>query len=581
MKKAYIFLISFSIIINLPETLFSQVQPNPDSVRAQRARMLKEQTEAYNNKVFTHADTLRGSITPERAWWDIQRYDVTIKPDFVKKFTSGSDLITYKVTKEYQPGMQIDLQEPLQIDSVIFNKKEKLSFTQEGNAWHVHVPHQKVGSINKVEVFFHGYPHIAKRPPWDGGWTFTEDSLGRPWMTVCCQGLGASVWYPCKDHQSDEPDKGASLTMIAPDTLVAVSNGRLQFRKENGDGTATTQWSVSDPISNYCIIPYIGKYVHFHEDFKGRKGPLDLDYWVLDYNLQRARNYMPDEVHHMLQAFEYWYGPYPFYEDGYKLVDVQNTGMEHQSAVAYGNNYAFGYRGRDESGTGYGLKSDFIILHESGHEWMGNNITTNDLADMWVHEGFTNYAEALYVEYRWGTDAANAYNFGERRNIRNDRPIIARYGVNEEGSSDMYYKGANMLNSIRHSLGNDSLFHKILIGINKTFYHKTVTSSEIENYISAQAGFNYSKVFYQYLHTVQIPELDYYFSADRKKVFYKYTNCIAGFNLPLVLQNNASTIRIIPDENWQSISLKDDRQADLFNVKDINFMYYITVKKGK
>lgn len=559
----------------------AQVQPDADSVRAQRKRMIAEQTDAYVHRVFTHADTLRGSVTPERAWWDVQRYDITIKPDFDRKYTEGNDLITYKVIKAQHPGMQIDLQQPLHIDSVIFNGKEKLVFTHEGNVWHVHVPHQKAGSINTVNIFFHGNPQIAIRPPWDGGWTFTKDSLGRPWMTVCCQGLGASVWYPCKDYQGDEPDKGASLTMIAPDTLVAVSNGRLQFRKENGDGTATTKWAVVNPISNYCIIPYIGKYVHFHEDFKGLKSPLDLDYWVLDYNLQRAKNYMPEQVHNMLHAFEYWYGPYPFYEDGYKLVDVQHTGMEHQSAVAYGNNYAFGYRGRDESGTGYGLKFDFIIIHESGHEWMGNNITTKDLADMWVHESFTNYAEALFTEYMWGKDAGNAYNFGVRKNIRNDRPIIAHYGVNEEGSGDMYPKGSNMLHSIRESLGNDSLFRKIWIGINKTFYHKTVNSSDIEHYISQQAGFDYSKVFYQYLHTVQVPEFDFYFSAGRKKVFYRYTNCVEGFNLSLVLQSKTARMRIIPNEKWQSISLKNDDQAALFNAKDINFLYYLTVKEGK
>lgn len=578
MKRIIVLLVH---ITTLSVIAFAQVQPNADSVRAQRKRMIAEQSEAYQHRVFTHADTLRGSITPERAWWDVQRYDITICPDFDKKYTRGNDLIAYKVVKEQQPGMQIDLQKPLLIDSVIFNGKRKLSFTQEGNVWHVHAPYQKVGSINTVNVFFHGNPQVARRPPWDGGWTFTRDSLGRPWMTVCCQGLGASVWYPCKDHQSDEPDKGASLTMITPDTLVAVSNGRLQFRKENGDGTATTRWAVLNPISNYCIIPYIGKYVHFHENFKGLKGPLDLDYWVLDYNLQRAESYMPTQVHNMLHAFEYWYGPYPFYEDGYKLVDVQHTGMEHQSAVAYGNDYAFGYRGRDESGTGYGLKFDFIIVHESGHEWMGNNITTNDLADMWVHEGFTNYAEALFTEYMWGKAAGNAYNFGVRKNIKNDRPIVAHYGVNEEGSGDMYPKGSNMLHSIRQSLGDDSLFHKIWIGLNKTFYHKTVDASDIEHYISQMASFDYSKVFYQYLHTVQIPEFDYYFSADHKEVFYRYTNCVEGFDLPLVLQNDDSRIRIVPNEKWQSMSLKNEKQEALFNAKDINFLYYLTVKEGR
>ncbi|ANI90671.1 peptidase M1 [Arachidicoccus ginsenosidimutans] len=542
--------------------------------------MLQEQREAYEHRVFTHADTLRGSITPERAWWDVQRYDITIKPDFDKKYTAGDNLITYKVMSEKQPAMQIDLQEPLLIDSIVYNEKEKLSFTKEGNAWHVKTPHQKAGSINKVDVFFHGYPQTAKLPPWDGGWTFTRDSLGRPWMTVCCQGLGASVWYPCKDHQSDEPDKGASLTMIAPDTLVAVANGRLQFRKENSDGTATTKWAVVNPISNYCIIPYIGKYVNFHEDFNGLKGHLDLDYWVLDYNLQKAKNYLPEQVHNMLHSMEYWYGPYPFYEDSYKLVDVQHTGMEHQSAVAYGNHYAFGYRGRDLSGTGWGSKWDFIVVHESGHEWFGNSITTKDLADMWVHEGFTNYSETLFVEYMWGKDAGNAYNFGIRKNIVNDRPIIARYGVNEEGSGDMYYKGSNMLHAIRHSINDDSLFRKIWHGLASTFYHQTVTSAQIEHYISKHAGFDYSKVFDQYLRTTQIPELEYYFSTDKKEVYYRWTNCVTGFNLPLALNSKDTGIKIYPATTWKHTTL-NEKQTALFNPKDIEYMYYISVKESK
>lgn len=531
----------------------------------------------YKNRVFTHADTLRGSNGPERTWWDIQRYDITVKPDFTSKSAPGVDLITYIVVGDVQPAMQLDLQAPLRIDSVLYNGKQSLPFTREGNAWHVKTPHQKMGSVNTVAVYFSGTPHESTRPPWSGGWTWALDSLGRPWMTVTCQGLGASLWYPCKDYQGDEPDKGASLTIIAPDTLVAVSNGRLQFTRNNGDGTATTKWAVVNPISNYCIIPYIGKYQHFHEDFQGEKGHLDLDYWVLDYNLEKAKSYMPEQVHNMLHSMEHWFGPYAFYEDGYKLVDVQHPGMEHQSAVAYGNHYAFGYRGRDGSGTGLGLKWDFIIIHESGHEWFGNNITTKDLADMYVHEGYTNYSETLFVDYMYGKDSGNAYNYGTRRGIRNDRPVIARYGVNEQGSGDMYPKGGNMLHSIRHSMDDDERFRQILRGMNKTFYHQTVTTQQIERYLSDHAGFDYQKVFDQYLRTTQVPDLEYYFSPDHKKVFYHYTNCVPGFNLPLVLKNDQARVRILPTEEWKSSELKGS-EAELFRDADILKMYYIGVK---
>ncbi|RYZ39984.1 MAG: M1 family peptidase [Sphingobacteriales bacterium] len=531
----------------------------------------------YQNKTFTRADTLRGSVTPERAWWDIQRYDLTVQPDYVKKSSVGSNLITYIVTNGDNPGvLQLDLQEPLHIDKVVANGKKKLTFKQDGNAWFINTGKQKAGTSNTIEVFFSGTPHESTRPPWSGGWTFTKDSLGRPWMTVTCQGLGASIWYPCKDYQGDEPDKGASLTMIAPDSLVAVANGRQDFRRVNKDGTATTKWSVVNPISNYCLIPYIGKYVQFHEDYNGEKGKLDLDYWVLDYNLAKAKAYLPIETRNMMASMEYWFGPYPFYEDGFKLVDVEHTGMEHQSAVAYGNHYAPGYRGRDGSGTNYAW--DFIIIHESGHEWFGNNITTRDLADMYIHEGFTNYSETLFVEYLWGKEAGNNYNFGIRRGIRNDIPVIPRYNVNEQGSGDMYTKGSNMLHTIRHSLDNDSLWRQILRGMNKTFYHQTVTADQVHDYINKQAGVDYTPVLNQYLKTVKIPDLELIVSDDKRNVRYRYANCNSDFNLPLTLRNDKINLKLLPTTTWQTLSVTD-AQLPLFDAAAVQKMYYLGVKK--
>ena len=528
---------------------------------------------AGRNKVFTHADTLRGSITAERAWWDVLRYDITVAPDFLHKTTAGKNVITYKVLNDHHPMMQLDLKDTLQIDSIILDQSKKLDYTKEGNVWHVQVPRQKKSSVHTLSVYFSGKVRIAPRAPWDGGWTFTRDSLGRPWMTVTCQGLGASVWYPCKDHQSDEPDKGASLTMIVPDTLVAVGNGRLQSKKDNHDGTASYTWAVVNPINNYDIIPYIGKYVNFSETYAGEKGKLDVNYWVLDYNLDRAKNYLPSEVHNTLKSFEYWFGPYPFYEDGYKLVDVPHTGMEHQSAVAYGNWYKPGYRGRDGSGTGWGMKWDFIVVHESGHEWFGNNITTKDLADMWVHEGFINYSETLFTDYIFGPQAANEYNAGTRRGIRNDRPIIASYNVNDQGSGDMYPKAGNMLHAIRHSMDDDVLFRKILRGLNKDFYHQTVSSAQVEQYISKKTGYDYSKVFDQYLRTTQIPKLEFY--LDGPKVFYRWTNCVPGFNLPLVLKTSGIRLKIIPAGAWKSTTLTA-AQIPLVTKEAIEKMYYIS-----
>jgi aminopeptidase N len=526
-------------------------------------------------RVFTHADTLRGTITPERAWWDVQRYDITVKPDYVSKTITAKNLLTYKaIATEKTNRLQLDLQEPLSIDSIILDKSTALTYTKEGNAWHVDMPEQKKNSQHTLAIHYQGKVHEAIRAPWDGGWLWAKDSLGRPWMTVACQGLGASVWFPCKDHQSDEPDKGASLTMIVPDTLTAISNGRLQSKTANNDGTTTYTYAVTNPISTYCIIPYIGKYANFKEVYKGEKGSLDINYWALDYNLQIAKEYMPKEVHNMFNALEYWFGPYPFYEDGYQLIETSHTGMEHQSAVSYGNWYKPGYRGRDGSGTGLGMKWDFIIIHESGHEWFGNNLTTKDLADMWVHEGFTNYSETLFVDYIFGKDSGNAYNKGIRRGIRNDKPIIPPYGVNAQGSGDMYTKGGNLLHSIRHGLDNDELFRNILRGLNKKFYHQTVTSQQVENYISEKAKFNYSKVFDQYLRTIQIPSFEFTISADKKTVRYRYTNCVSGFCLPISLKNDYVKIKLLPTDQWKETKLREG-QAALLTVEGIENMYYV------
>ena len=561
----------FSILSNY---VYEQVKP------AQTDQLAAYLNEGIKGK-FTRADTLRGSINAERAWWNVLHYAITVRPDYMSKTIVGSNDIRYEVLSDsYPPMMQIDLQEPLIIDSIIF-KTHKLNFTKDGNAWHVAVPAQRKSSINDITVYYHGTPHEAINPPWDGGWIWSKDSTGAPWMSVACEGTGASIWYPCKDHLSDEPDNGASLSMIIPDTLVGVANGRLQTKINNNDGTVTYTWAVVNPINNYDIIPYIGKYVNYSEVYDGEKGKLDVNYWVLNYNLDKAKAHMIPEVHRMLKAHEYWMGPYPFYEDGYKIVDAPHLGMEHQSAIAYGNKYMNGYLGQDMSGSGWGLKWDYIIVHESGHEWFGNNITDKDIADMWLHEGFTCYSETLFTEYWYGKEAGNEYNYGLRSGIQNLLPVIGYYNVNDDVSvrnGDMYPKGANMLHTIRHSMNNDSLFREILRGLNKTFYHQTVTTSQIENYISDHAGFNYSKVFDQYLRNIQIPQLEIYFAPGGKTISYRYTNCINGFNLPLVLKNGYNSLRITPGNNWKNIDITEDQVA-FFNPDDIEKMYYIGVAK--
>ena len=535
---------------------------------------------------FTHADTLRGSNGPGRSWWNATKYDLHVTFNFADSSISGYNVISYKELEKRHPDFfQIDLQEPMVIDSIILEKgvikfplnRTKLAFTRDGNAWYVYLketsPMIAKHDINKIMstskdsqqvtiraynnansevsnlvVYYHGKPRIAKNAPWDGGFVWKKDKAGNPWVAVACQGLGASVWYPCKDYQGDEPDS-AEMHFTAPSDLITVSNGRLRNVKDNGDGNTTYDWAVVNPINNYDITFYIGKYVHFGEIYKGEKGNLTMDYWVLDSNLAKAKVQFKDAPR-MMKAFEYWFGPYPFYEDGYKLVDAPYLGMEHQSAIGYGNHYKMGYSGHDLSGSGWGLKWDFIIVHESAHEWFGNNITSKDIADMWIHESFANYAEALFTEYYYGKKAATDYVVGIRKNITNDKTIIGYYGVNNEGSGDMYYKGGNMIHTIRQIINNDEKFRSILRGLNKTFYHQTVTSKQIEDYISKQSRIDFSKVFDQYLRTTKVPVLEY--KTVKGKLFYRWGNCVEGFNMAVKIENGKGKLIFIhPTQKFQ------------------------------
>ena len=408
----------------------------------------------------------------------------------------------------------------------------------------------KHGNINFLSDYYHGKPSIAVKPPWDGGLVWARDKQYNPWISIACQGLGASVWYPCKDYQGDEPDS-AEMHITAPSQFISISNGRLRSKVDNNDSNSVYTWAVVNPINNYDFIPYIGRYSHFGETYKGEKGNLTLDYWVLDSNLSKAKKQLK-EVPRMMKAFEYWFGPYPFYEDGYKLVDAPYLGMEHQSAVAYGNGYQNGYYGMDLSGTGVGMKWDFIIVHESGHEWFGNNITSKDIADSWIHEGFTCYSETLFTEYYFGKKEANTYLAGLRKNIENKEPIISPYGVNADGPIDIYYKAANMLHTIRQIINNDTLFRNILRGLNKTFYHQTVTSKQVEDYISKQSGINFSKVFDQYLRTIKVPVLEY--TIKNGLLSYHWINCVVGFNMPVKIYNQKGTLQFLhPMEKMQQL----------------------------
>lgn len=506
--------------------------------------------------IYTRADTLRGSITPERDWWDLERYDIEIEPNISEKSIYGKVDLTYKVRYQNKTTkLQIDLKEPLSIDSVVLEER-KLKFTRTNQSYLIDVPNQLRNSKHTLRIFYSGNVTTAINPPWEGGWVFTEDKMGRPWVTVTSHGKsGTSSWFPSKDHQGDEPDRGMTIRIIVPSDLTGVSNGRLIATESLTNNRTAYKWEVKNTINAYSIIPYIGKYVEINDSYTGEKGLLDLNYWVLDYNYDLAKVYFPKETKSTLAAFEYWFGPYPFYEDSYKLVDVPYAGMEHQSAIAYGNNYASGYSGRSTAQKN-NQKWDFIIVHESAHEWFGNSITTHDLADLWVHEGFATYGETLYVDYLFGTESAHEYIVESRQYIQNDRSIIPQYNVNAQGSSDLYTKAANMLHSIRNSINNDEKFRKILRGINSKYFHKNVSGAEIENYISTMSGFDFRYVFKQYLTQTDIPTFEFKIDKENGEVKYRYSGAIPEFNLPIYLSSKDAQLRLSPSNTWKKLRVK-------------------------
>jgi aminopeptidase N len=514
---------------------------------------------------FTKQDTLRGSITPERAWWDLVYYhlDISVNPD--EKFIKGSNTITYSVLNS-EDRLQVDLQDPLKITKVEQNGKI-LDFESVGSAHFIKlVENQKKGDIQSIKVFYEGKPKEAVRAPWDGGLSWKRDSNGKHFVATSCQGIGASIWWPNKDHMYDEVDS-MLISVNVPKNLVNVSNGRLR-KVENYENSNTFHWFVSNPINNYGVNINIGDYVSFSEVYQGEKGPLDMSYYVLRDNIEIAKSHFKDAPK-MMDAFEFWFGPYPFYEDSFKIVEVPYLGMEHQSSITYGNRYMKGYLGRDLSRTGWGLKFDYIIIHEAGHEWFANNITYKDIADMWIHESFTTYSENLYLDYHFGKEASSEYVIGTRYSISNKDPMIGPYGVNRRGS-DIYTKGANLLHTLRQIADNDELWRSILRGLNSNFYHQTVETKQIEDYISSKIGLDLSSFFDQYLRDVRIPKFEY--SILNGVLTYRWIEVIQNFTMPIEINVDGENIKLYPTTQKKSIKIESE------TIK-VNKNYYVNSVK--
>jgi len=521
--------------------------------------------------LFSRADSLRGTLTPLRTCYDVQYYHLDVKVDIAEKFISGTNLFRFRATEDFR-RLQFDLFDNLSVDKVSY-KGQVLPFEREYHAVFVDFPETiPKGAVDSFTVHYSGHPIAATRAPWDGGFDWKTDSNGKPWVATACQGLGASVWWPCKDHQSDEADS-VLVSVAVPNGLTNVSNGRLVKTEKLPDGYTKWHWKVVNPINNYNVALNIGDYVHFAEAYAGENGPLPVDYYVLRENADKIEH-LRKNARETLQAFEHWFGPYPFYADGYKLVETAHLGMEHQSGIAYGNKYGNGYLGRDNSRTGWGLKWDFIVVHETGHEWFGNSITANDLADMWLHESFTNYSEALFIEYHYGKRAGQEYVHGNRSAIRNDQPMQGPYGVNREGSGDMYVKGGVLHNMLRTIIDDDEKWRNILRKINQEFHLKTVDYREVVDFISRESGTDLAAVFEQYVRHTGIPVLEVKRSDDGR-LLVRWISEVPDFRMPVHLGlKNGERKRYDVGPRFSMLPLKVEKTEDL--VVD-TFNYYIGV----
>lgn len=520
-------------------------------------------------------DTLRGMLTPLRTSFDVTYYWLDVKIDPAKKSIEGKNRIQFKVVSDFNK-MQIDLFPNMKVEKILFEDGTICNYTREFGAVFITLPKKlKRGESHFIDFYYSGNPQVAKRPPWDGGFTWTKDKEGNPWVVVTCQGTGASLWWPNKDHQSDEPDS-MLLSITIPSELQNVSNGRLRSVEDLNNGWSKYNWFISSPINNYNVTVNIGKFAHFNGTYTSEDGQkLTLDYYVMPENLEIAKTQFED-ANKMLTAFEYYFGKYPFYKDGYKLIEAPHNGMEHQSAIAYGNHYWKGYVGRTNSAVG--LKFDFIIIHESAHEWWGNSVTSNDVADMWLHESFGAYAEGLFVEYYWGKEEALKYINGKGEVIKNDKPIIGQFNVNKSGSGDMYNKGQLVLNTLRSVINNDSLWFSILRGIQKDFYHKTVDGTDIFKYINIRTGKNLDYFFDQYFRTISVPELFVIVTkkGDETNLRYRWMTEVSEFKMPVKVTTSKDNYDYIyPTTKWSSLTIKGLDPSDFKVAEDL---FYLTTR---
>lgn len=505
---------------------------------------------AHPPKIYGKHDYLHGKLNNNRNWFDVKMYDITLRVNPEQKYIQGHNTIFYQVLKPAKM-MQLDVHGLIKIDSIIYNQKH-LKYTRDSSVILIKMPHQKQNSKHFIHIYFGGNPLIAKKAPWDGGFVFTKDSSGNDWVGLACQGLGASTWLPCKDHLSDEADS-VNINLQVPSHLTGVSNGRFVGKESLDNGYTSYKWQVRYPINNYNITVNIGNYKHFGDEYNAKYNninkPLTLDYYVLDYNLNKAKKHF-EQVKTMMDCYEKYFGPYPFWNDGYKLVETPYWGMEHQSAVSYGNDY---------SNTRWDF--DFIIIHESAHEWFGNSITSNDPAELWLHESFTTHAEAVFVECNDGKESAHKYLKMQKRNIENKQPMLGTADVyfHDFADNDIYYKGSWMLYTIRHVIDNDTLWFNSLLDYCNTFKYTNINTKQCIDFWVKRTGKNLAPIFEQYLTQANLPTFEYILTKSDNEMLtlkYRWTNVVKGFEMPIkatLSKNDYQTIT--PTSKWRVVDL--------------------------
>ena len=492
----------------------------------------------------TEENQLRGELTPYRTCYDVSFYDLDIELDIEEKSISGNCQIHARALTSFDT-LQVDLFKNMEILSIQINN-ENSTFYRKHNAVFIETPRVEKGDNFEISIQYEGVPIKAKNPPWDGGFVWKKDQNGNPFIGVTCEGIGASSWWPNKDHPSDEPDS-ARLSITVPDTLIAVGNGQLESIN-NTDSTATFTWLAQNPINNYNITLNIGDYVIISDTLINSSGVQKLNHYVLSYNEETAQRYFP-QVREVIHFFEKVFGEYPFWKDGYKLVETPYAGMEHQSAIAFGNKYTI-------SGYNYMYDLvDYIILHETAHEWWGNSLTACDGADVWLHESFATYSEVLYVEEKLGVLVSIDYLKKKRPYISNKLPMVGPRDVNYWGFDDVYSKGAWVLHTLRSVINDDELFFKLIKESQREFQHSVVCTEEFIKFIDNETNMNLDYFFQQYLFDRKPPVFEYV--QDDSTFHYKWSGVHDKFIMPLDIMINKDRIRLHPTAQYQSLSIKN------------------------